>query len=135
MLSIDDLTDMKARAKIHVNVNTNCWEWTGHLAKGGYAQIKRDGRTQWAHRYLYELMVSRIGENVRVLDHLCRVRACVNPDHMELVTQQQNVRRGLAAITAPLPDEIHARLATLLEDAYRLGVLDGLRQALGRDDT
>lgn len=130
MLSLSDVPDERARNKIIVNPNTNCWEWSGHLAKGGYAQISRDHRTQWTHRYLYELMIGPLGANVRVLDHLCRVRACVNPDHMQVVTQQENVRRGLAAITAPLPADLHQRLAQLLEDAYRRGVLDGIRQSL-----
>lgn len=71
-----------------------CWIWTRPVSKRGYALISADGRTQAAHRWAYEHWVGPIGEGLE-LDHLCRVRACVNPSHMEPVTHRENVLRGM----------------------------------------
>lgn len=67
-----------------------CWEWQGSVSSAGYGYL---GRTL-AHRRSYELFVGSIPDGL-VLDHLCRNAACVNPDHLEPVTQRENVRRGL----------------------------------------
>lgn len=99
-------------AKVTVDLNgpfvvdgSPCWKWIGKLA-GGYGQIGFNGRTAYAHRIAYELWFGPIpgsppggkrdGDNLD-LDHLCRVRACVNPAHLELVTHRVNVLRGRAA--------------------------------------
>ena len=71
----------------------SCWLWTGTLDTCGYGQIKSKGKTLKAHRFAYELLVGPIPDGLQ-LDHLCRVRNCVNPDHLEPVTQTENVRRG-----------------------------------------
>jgi hypothetical protein len=68
-----------------------CWLWTGALYKDGYGAFRDgEGRTRAAHRiaYLYSGGVIPAG---RVLDHLCRVRLCVNPEHLEPVTHRMNV--------------------------------------------
>lgn len=70
-----------------------CWLWTGHRTSGGYGGVALSGRSLRAHRVAYELLVGPIPEGLQ-LDHLCRVRLCVNPDHLEPVTQTENVRRG-----------------------------------------
>jgi hypothetical protein len=72
-----------------------CWIWTGHLNRTGYGQVNRgasEGRAL-VHRVTYEHGVGRIPEGLE-LDHLCSVRACCNPDHLEPVTHLENVRRG-----------------------------------------
>ncbi len=75
-----------------------CWVWPGAHTSTGYGQIKVDGRMALAHRVAYEMLVGSVPTGL-VLDHICRVRACCNPDHLEPVTQAENVRRGeLAAI-------------------------------------
>jgi hypothetical protein len=74
-----------------------CWLWTGSLSNG-YGNIRpRNGEPMMrAHRFAYELLVGPIPEGLH-LDHLCRVRHCVNPDHLEPVTQRVNTLRGFGA--------------------------------------
>ena len=69
-----------------------CWPWMGTRNRNGYGQISFDGRGQMVHRVAYELCVGPIPEGL-TLDHLCRVRHCVNPAHLEPVTQQENLAR------------------------------------------
>jgi hypothetical protein len=71
-----------------------CWEWTG--ATGGsrrYGCISVKGVTRRAHRVAYELLAGPIPDGLE-LDHLCRNRLCVNPEHLEPVTHRENVLRG-----------------------------------------
>jgi len=71
-----------------------CWLWTGALYVNGYGAFRGpDGRTIRAHRFAYERVVGPIPEGLD-LDHLCRVRACVNPAHLEPVTRAENLRRA-----------------------------------------
>lgn len=69
--------------------NTGCWLWVGAHDNGGYGIF----RNQKAHRFSYTLHRGEIPEGL-VLDHLCRVRCCVNPNHLEAVTAKENIRRG-----------------------------------------
>lgn len=119
------------RNKIHINPISRCWEWTGARTKDGYGQATRGGRNVKAHRHVYQALVGPLTDGVQQLDHLCRVRHCCNPDHLEPVTPLENVRRGLPAVSAPLPDDIQISIARALEDVYKRGVLDGMRRALG----
>lgn len=71
-----------------------CWLWTGHVSPKGYGVIGVGGRKLMrAHRYSYERFVGPVPEGMQ-LDHLCRVRSCVNPEHLEPVTNRENVVRG-----------------------------------------
>jgi hypothetical protein len=75
--------------------DTPCWVWTGKsMTKGGYAVITRNGKQTTAHRWMYEQEVGPVPRGFHV-DHLCRVRACIRPDHLEAVTPSENARRGL----------------------------------------
>ena len=80
-----------------------CWLWTATTATGGYGNfgIKRLKKTVYAHRYAYEEIKGQIPDGLQI-DHLCRVRSCVNPDHMEAVTRTENLSRGFgpAAVNA-----------------------------------
>lgn len=66
----------------------NCWLWTACRDRRGYGRID----SRYAHRLSYEMHVGPI-PNGMVIDHLCRVRHCVNPAHLEAVSQQLNVQR------------------------------------------
>lgn len=75
-----------------VDVN-GCWVWQRPLNWAGYGQMAFDGQRHTAHRAAYLLLVGPVPDGMD-LDHLCRNRACVNPDHMEPVTRSENLRRG-----------------------------------------
>lgn len=99
------ILDRKVEARFWANVNkecyesqynlTLCWEWTGTLDKDGYGMHSRG----LAHRVAWMLLRGEIPEGLE-LDHLCRNRSCVNPDHLEPVTHQENLNRGLRGMRA-----------------------------------
>lgn len=70
-----------------------CWLWTAGQNGAGYGSFSFEGRDSLAHRVAYELLVGPIPEGL-VLDHLCRITLCVNPDHLDPVTQAVNMERG-----------------------------------------
>lgn len=76
--------------------NTGCWLWTAQASRDGYGKFKYDGG-QLAHRFAYEVAKGPIPDGLRI-DHLCRQRCCVNPDHLEAVTHRENVIRGLGGM-------------------------------------
>lgn len=79
-----------------VNENGDCWEWQMARNSSGYGSYMVETRTAMlAHRYAYEQMVGPIPEGLEI-DHLCRNRGCVRPDHLEPVTHSENMRRARA---------------------------------------
>jgi hypothetical protein len=81
-----------------VDKSGECWLWTAGKESEGYGRFKLNGKGCKAHRISYELEVGPIPEGLQI-DHLCRVRHCVNPEHLEAVTQRENILRGVG-ITA-----------------------------------
>ena len=77
---------------------SGCWRWTGTITAGGYGKL--GGKL--AHRLVFESLVGPILAGFQI-DHLCRRRDCVNPEHLEVVTQRENILRGIA------PSAINAR--------------------------
>jgi hypothetical protein len=97
------MTALPARfwAKVDKAGSDGCWNWTGTKVNG-YGRFGWTARrAQLAHRATYEDAVAPIPDGL-VIDHLCRNTACVNPAHLEAVTQQVNTRRGsgLTAVNA-----------------------------------
>lgn len=84
--------------------DTSCWIWQMARNNGGYgiARVPGTRKKTCAHRVVYEQIIGPIPEGLE-LDHLCRVRECVNPAHLEPVTPRVNSRRSSS------PSGIHAR--------------------------
>jgi len=94
------LRDQVAKDFAHLtrNGDDGCLVWTGCKDKKGYGKVCREKTCQNAHRYIYRVYKGAIEEG-HTVDHLCRNRACVNPDHLEAVPHIINVRRGTTGIT------------------------------------
>ncbi len=83
-----------------------CWVWQLHKSVDGYGRKTSHKKPRSAHRFYYERYVGPIPEGL-TLDHLCRVRACVNPSHLEPVPWLVNLRRGSKTrITPSMIDSI-----------------------------
>jgi hypothetical protein len=82
---------------------SGCWAWDGTLAHDGYGRLPsgQRGVSFPAHRVAYEYAKGPISDGLQI-DHLCRVKCCINPDHLEAVTPSMNVRRGLVPVTASI---------------------------------
>lgn len=112
-----------------------CWLWTAAKAnEGGYGSF-RHPETRFAHRAAYLLLVGPLEAN-QVVDHLCRQRLCVNPDHLDATTQMANIHRGSKGTPWKGCDRLHpdtpTRLIRRKEGTLRCGECHRVRSATAK---
>lgn len=87
---------LEERFWLKVAKTDSCWLWFGKKSIWGYGRLNSSGKRVAAHRVSYEIHKGRIPDGLTI-DHLCRVRLCVNPSHLEAVTSKVNLLRGEGA--------------------------------------
>ncbi len=114
-----------------------CWLWTGYTEKKGYGKTSVRGKYIRVHLAVYIELVGPVPKGLE-LDHLCRVKACCNPAHMEPVTHRVNTQRGAAG--AHLAQRTHCPQghpyegANLREKIRASGTINRLCRACARED-
>ncbi len=88
----------RIRANIEVDEESGCWMWRGYVVTTGYGVFALNDKKYLVHRFIYKAVVGQIPDRL-VLDHLCGVKLCVNPHHLEPVTLSENFRRACATST------------------------------------
>src|SRR5947209_8701603 len=74
-----------------------CWLWQGQINPFGYGQMRWHSVKVYAHRLAYVLYCGHVPVHMDI-DHLCRNRSCVNPEHLEVVTRRTNLLRGIGKV-------------------------------------
>ncbi len=86
---------------------SGCWIWQGEITRNGYGRVVHRGQRMLAHRAAYETFCGPIPDGLTI-DHLCRVRPCINPSHLEAVTTRVNTLRG-TGVTAENAKKTHCK--------------------------
>jgi hypothetical protein len=94
--------------------NSGCWIWDGYIGLDGYGYVMAEGRrSPGGHRAPTQAHIVSARAHSKSLpaghewDHLCRVRACINPDHLEAVTHRENIRRGVSIVAGYMGAKVH----------------------------
>lgn len=88
-------TDLQRFTKfIQLDILSGCWEWQGYVGSRGYGKFWGGSRDYLSHRWIYEYYNDKIPKGLTI-DHLCRNRLCCNPAHLEVVTNRENILRGI----------------------------------------
>ena len=112
--------DHVARLMSHVRIDpSGCWIWTGLLNASGYGRMGWQGSLRLAHRVSYALLKGPLVEGLDI-DHLCRVRPCVNPDHLEQVERQVNLLRARLARDATIGALVRTQIAAEIDQDVAL---------------
>jgi hypothetical protein len=121
------------RLRTVLEPNAGCWLWTAAKSSTGYGSVRLGGKTYNAHRLSYESFIGAVPEGLQVL-HRCDVRSCVNPDHLFLGTQLDNMRdmdakgRRVTRITEKhrRGDECYnSKLSDIIVECMRVGIRAG----------
>ena len=111
------MTDLdRLFAKCTPEPNSGCWLWTGALSRIGYSSFRFRGTTQLGHRVSYILHRGEIPDDLEI-DHLCCMRCCVNPEHLEVVTRAQNINRSPRTLPKVRRAQTHCRYGHLFDAA------------------
>lgn len=94
--------------RIEPTPETGCWLWTGVINGSGYGRVGVGGVLLMAHRVFWERANGSIPDGM-LLDHLCRVRSCCNPDHLRLVTPKVNVTENSESVVASQARQTHCK--------------------------
>ena len=96
-----ELNQVSLAERITSRIETvgDCWVWQGAPGRNGYGRISVRNRLEYVHRVAYEQFIGPIPAGLTI-DHLCMVRLCVNPDHLEPVSRAENTRREMAKRSA-----------------------------------
>jgi len=87
-------------ARVSSKVDTDCWIWNGTFTRKGYGRKGSGAKYKSMHQWQWEEKFGPVPDGL-VLDHLCGVRICCNPDHLEAITNEENIRRGRAGRNNP----------------------------------
>ena len=94
-MNLDD-EKLKTFLLSNIKIKNNCWVWTNHKPRpDGYVKIVYKKKQVLIHRLSYEVFKDELTKGLEI-DHLCRNKLCINPDHLEEVTHKENVLRGIS---------------------------------------